>query len=100
VDGRWRRRAGRRAGARHPLDGAPPSVVVPGAAEPGRVGAWSIASGNVLAYALETVKGPAELYVVRGREPARRVTDLNGPLLAERFLAEVDSLVFKGADGL
>jgi dipeptidyl aminopeptidase/acylaminoacyl peptidase len=85
---------------RFPLDGAAPSVVVPGTAEPGRVGAWSLAPGGVLACALETLTAPAELYVKRGGEPARRVTTLNEPLLRGRTIAEVEPLVFKSAGGL
>lgn len=85
---------------RFPLDGGAPSVVAPGAAEPGRIGAWSLAAGGVLAYALETTRAPAELYVKRGSDPARRVTDLNEPLLSSRTLAEVEPLRFKSVGGL
>lgn len=85
---------------RFPLDGAAPSVVVPAAAEPGRVGAWALAPGGVLACALETLTAPAELYVKRGGEPARRVTALNEPLLRGRTIADVEPLVFKSAGGI
>lgn len=85
---------------RFPLDGAAPSVIAPDGGGPGRVGAWSTASGGVLAYALETMKAPAELYLERRGEPARQVTTLNEPLLGQRRLAQVEPFVFGSFDGL
>lgn len=81
------------------LDGAAPGVVVPGAAERGRVGSWSLAAG-LLAYALETPAAPAELYVRRGAEPPQAATSLNQRLRGTRALAEVESIVFKSFDGM
>ncbi len=84
---------------RFPVDGGEPAVVAPGASEPGRVGAWSV-GGDVLAYALETVGAPAELFVQRGGAAPVRATRLNADLLGARTLGEVEAIRFRSSDGL
>lgn len=85
---------------RFPIDDGEPAALAPGAAEPGRVASWSIARGDVLAYALETLGAPAELYLKRGNAPPVQATRLNADLLDARTLGEVESLRFKSFDGL
>ena len=85
--------------SRFGLDAAAPSVVGPSATEQGRVGSWSVATGGLLAYALETPSGPAELYVKRDSVAPRAVTAFNRALLGTKAIAEVESLAFKSFDG-
>ncbi len=77
--------------------GGPPEPVVD---EPGSMGSWSLAAEDVLAYALTGPDGPAELRLRSDGSPGRRLTDLNGALLAEREIAPVTSFTFRGVDGL
>ena len=85
---------------RFPVGGGDPAVVVPGRSEPGRVASWSLGGGALLAYALETVGAPAELYVKRGDAAPVQATRLNAELLDARALGEVESIRFRSFDGL
>ncbi|MFO7692839.1 MAG: S9 family peptidase [Vicinamibacterales bacterium] len=86
---------------RLPAAGGAAEIVAPPAGERGAVGSWSVARDGTVAFAMSTPGGPAELFI---REPGaaalRRVTDLNRELLAKRPVAQVETLAFKGPDGL
>jgi dipeptidyl aminopeptidase/acylaminoacyl peptidase len=84
---------------RFPVAGDGPSVVVPGADEPGVLRSWSVARDGRIAYAWASPEGPAELYVRSGGE-TRRLTHLNDALLHARAIAPVEAFTFPGADGL
>lgn len=84
---------------RLPIGGGPAQVVVPASGEPGRVGSWSLGK-DVLAFTLETLKSPAEQFAKQGEGPVRAVTSVNEGLLAQRTIAEVESLEFKSFDGM
>jgi len=65
----------------------------------GSLGAFSVGKG-ALAYALTTPASPAELYLAsEGGANPKLVTSLNQPLLADRQIADVESLSFTN-DGL
>ncbi|HTM31983.1 MAG TPA: S9 family peptidase [Vicinamibacterales bacterium] len=67
--------------------------------ERGSLGAFSVGKG-ALAYALTTPASPAELYLAsEGGASPQLVTSLNQPLLADRQIADVESLSFTN-DGL
>ena len=86
---------------RLPAAGGTPEIVAPPAGERGAVGSWSVAKDGTVAFAMSTPGGPAELFIREPGAPApRRVTDLNRELLASRQIAPVESLTFKGPDGL
>src|SRR5262249_30071923 len=67
-----------------------PEVVV---SERGTVGAFSMGK-SALAYAFSGPSDVAQLYVRDGAGAARRVTDLNAPVLGGKTLAEVESFTF------
>jgi dipeptidyl aminopeptidase/acylaminoacyl peptidase len=79
---------------RAPLDGAKPEAVV---SERGTVGAFSAAK-DTIAYAFTSPADLAELYVRAGGGAARRLTDLNGAVLASAPLASVESFTFISND--
>ncbi len=72
-----------------------PEVVV---AEPGTVTAFSPGRGGAVAYALSTPADLAELYLKTPAHASRRLTDLNGGVLAEKGVASVDSFTFVSND--
>lgn len=80
------------------VKGGKGNVVWPGSDESGRIGVWSRGK-DVLAFTLETMRSPAELFVKRADQPAQPVTALNRQLLADRTIAAVESLDFKSFDG-
>lgn len=84
---------------RLPSAGGAPEVVAPPAAERGTVGSWSVAKDGTVAFEMTTPGSPSELYVREAGGAARRLSDLNGGLLASRLVASVEVLPFKGADG-
>jgi dipeptidyl aminopeptidase/acylaminoacyl peptidase len=59
-----------------------------------------MAKDGTVAFAMATPGNPGELYIREPGAPARRLTDLNGDLLAARSVAPVEPLAFKSADGL
>ena len=85
---------------RLPAAGGAPEAVAPQAAERGTVGSWSVAKDGTVAFEMTTPGGPSELYVREAGAAPRKLTDLNGNLLASRRVASVEALPFKGADGL
>jgi dipeptidyl aminopeptidase/acylaminoacyl peptidase len=84
---------------RLPSAGGAPEVVAPPAAERGTVGSWSVAKDGTVAFEMTTPGSPSELYVREAGGAPRRLSDLNGGLLASRLVASVEALPFKGADG-
>jgi dipeptidyl aminopeptidase/acylaminoacyl peptidase len=85
---------------RLPAAGGAPEVVAPPAAERGTVGPWSVAKDGTVAFEMTTPGSPSELYVREAGGGLRRLSDLNGSLLASRLVASVEALAFKGADGI
>ena len=85
---------------RLPAAGGAPEAIAPLAGERGTVGAWSVAKDGTVAFAMTTPGAPSELYLREPGAAPRRLTDLNGAVLAGRARAAVESLPFKGADGL
>ncbi len=81
---------------RAPVGAGKPEAIV---AAPGSVGSFSI-GGSTLAYTMSTPSDLAQLFVAPAATPsaARRVTDLNGPVLSGRPLAEVESFTFVSND--
>jgi dipeptidyl aminopeptidase/acylaminoacyl peptidase len=71
-----------------------PEVIV---SERGSVGAFSMGK-SVLAYAFSGPSDLAQLYVRDGAAAARRVTDLNAPVLGGKTVAEVESFTFVSND--
>ena len=62
------------------------------------VGAWSVASGGTLAYALATSRDLPQLYIKTPRA-TRQLTRLNDSVLAGKAIAPVESLAFLSFDG-
>ena len=67
--------------------------------QPGRVGDISVAASGVVAYTLETVAGPAEVYLKRRAEEPQSITSLNAALLADRQVSIPESFEFRSFDG-
>lgn len=84
---------------RVPVTGGQPEVVTPAADEGGSIGSWSVAKGDMLAYALSTPSEPGELHLKQGGTAARRLTSLNQPWMGAKKIAPVESLPFKSFDG-
>jgi dipeptidyl aminopeptidase/acylaminoacyl peptidase len=80
--------------------GGPAEPLAPSPGERGRVTAWSMATNGLLAYAMVTPDGPAELFVQTPGAHARRVTALNDELRDSRQAAAVERFTFKGDGGL
>jgi dipeptidyl aminopeptidase/acylaminoacyl peptidase len=80
---------------RLPISGGQPDYVVN---EAGGVGAWSVGKNRALAYTFTTPRDAAELYYKSGTAAARKLTDLNPELLADKTLAEVESFTFVSND--
>ena len=85
---------------RLPAAGGAPEAVAPPAAERGAVGSWSVAKDGTVAFEMITPGSPSELYVREAGGAPRKLSDLNGGLLASRRIAPVEALPFKGADGI
>ncbi len=79
---------------RMPVDSGKPSLVVE---EAGSVGAWS-AYGNQVAFALATPGDLAELYLKTGDGPAKKLTDLNREVLANKRVEPVEPFTFISND--
>lgn len=82
---------------RLPVSGNKPEVVVSGWG--GRGTSWSMGGGDLLAYSTSSLKDMAQLYLRRGDE-SEQLTDLNRELLANREVADVESVTFRSFDGL
>jgi|SRR5579872_2309571 len=80
---------------RLPLAGGKPEYVL---RDPGYIGAWSVAKNGSLAYAYSSPMDAAELYYKSGSAPARKLTDLNHDLLANKTIAPVESFTFTSND--
>ena len=80
---------------RLPISGAQPEYILK---DPGFVGAWSLAKNGMLAYSFSGNTDAGELYLKSGSAAARKLTDLNHDLLADKTLAEVESFTFVSND--
>ena len=76
---------------RQRVDGGTAAPVTSG---PGRVGSWSIAGDERVAYGFSSPHDLAQLYVAEG-EGATQLTHLNDDLLNERDIAEVEAFLTK-----
>lgn len=81
---------------RVPLAGGAAESVV---AEPGAVGAWSLAADGAVAYAFTSPASPAELWLRTPAGGARALAPLNQEVLATRAIAAVESFTFPSHDG-
>ena len=79
---------------RLPVSGGAPEAVVN---ERGAVGAWSLGRDGTLAYAFQSSTHLAELYVKKGGT-TKKLTDLNGGVLAGKPIAGVESFTFVSND--
>jgi len=82
---------------RFPLSGTAPQAVVRDLG--GRGTSWSLQDGGLLAYSTATEGDLAQLYLKRGDEEPKRLTDLNRDFLATREVAPVESVTFRSFDG-
>jgi dipeptidyl aminopeptidase/acylaminoacyl peptidase len=57
------------------------------------------AAGSRLAYGLQTLSAPADLYVIDRRGPAHQVTEVNKSRLADLRLGDYEQFSFAGAGG-
>jgi dipeptidyl aminopeptidase/acylaminoacyl peptidase len=80
---------------RLPVSGGQPEYVVQ---EAGGVGGWSVGKNRAVAYAFTPPRDAAELYYKSGAAAARKLTDLNQQLLANKPIAEVESFTFVSND--
>jgi dipeptidyl aminopeptidase/acylaminoacyl peptidase len=80
---------------RLPVSGGLPEYVVQ---EAGGVGGWSVGKNRAVAYAFTPPRDAAELYYKSGAAAARKLTDLNQQLLANKPIAEVESFTFVSND--
>jgi dipeptidyl aminopeptidase/acylaminoacyl peptidase len=80
---------------RLPIGGGQPEYVVK---DPGFIGGWSVGKNGTLAYAYSSATDPAELYYKSGPATARKLTDLNHDLLANKTIAPVESFTFMSND--
>jgi dipeptidyl aminopeptidase/acylaminoacyl peptidase len=80
-------------------EGGGPEAVAPPLDRPGTIGSWSIAKGNLIAYALSTPAAHSELYLKKDGSAPQALTSLNAELLSERRIGGVEAFTFKSFDG-
>jgi dipeptidyl aminopeptidase/acylaminoacyl peptidase len=80
---------------RLPVSGGQPEYIVK---EAGGVGGWSVGKNRAVAYSFTSPRDAAELYYKSGTAAARKLTDLNQELLANKSIAEVESFTFVSND--
>ena len=80
---------------RLPIAGGQPESLVN---DIGGVGAWSVGKNKAVAYTFTTPRDAAQLYYKSGAAGARKLTDLNHELLADKSIAEVESFTFVSND--
>jgi dipeptidyl aminopeptidase/acylaminoacyl peptidase len=80
---------------RLPIAGGQPEYLVN---DIGGVGAWSVGKNKAVAYTFTTPRDAAQLYYKSGAAGARKLTDLNHELLADKSIAEVESFTFVSND--
>ncbi len=80
---------------RLPLGGGQPEYVLK---DPGYVGSWSVGKNGALAYSYTSSNDAGELYYKPGSGAARKLTDLNHELLANKTIAQVEPFTFISND--
>ncbi len=85
---------------RAPVTGGTPELLAPGTGEQASIGTWSMATGDLLAYAMTTPSSPADLYLKPAGAPFRSLTALNASLTSTKKIAPVEALAFKSFDGM
>jgi len=80
---------------RLPIGGGQPQAVIN---DRGSVGAWSVIKDNSIAYTFASPTDLAELYIKESTNAPKRVTNLNGDVLAGKQIAEVESFTFISND--
>jgi dipeptidyl aminopeptidase/acylaminoacyl peptidase len=71
----------------------------PAVAETGRVHDFSAAESRALAFTFTAVDSPAEVFVKRGGQPPRQMSQLNAELLEERDVSVSEAFEFDSFDG-
>jgi dipeptidyl aminopeptidase/acylaminoacyl peptidase len=80
---------------RSPVAGGTPQRVV---GEPGTVGAVSVGPGGQVAYAMATPNDLAQLYLLSGTGPAKKLTDLNAEALRGKDIAVTEPFTYISND--
>ncbi|MFY9574707.1 MAG: S9 family peptidase, partial [Blastocatellia bacterium] len=80
---------------RLPVAGGEPEAVIK---DRGSVGAWSVAKDNTIAYSFASPSDLAQLHIKTGSAPGKKVSGLNGQVLAGKQIAEVESFTFISND--
>jgi dipeptidyl aminopeptidase/acylaminoacyl peptidase len=80
---------------RLPLGGGQPEYIIK---DIGGVGAFSVGKNGAIAYTFTTPRDAAELYYKSGSGTARKLTDVNQELLANKSIADVESFTFVSND--
>ena len=80
---------------RLPATGGTPEYLVK---DPGFLGGWSVGKNSAVAYSFSTPTDASELYYRSGSAAARKLTDLNHEVLANKSIAEVESFTFTSND--
>jgi len=81
--------------ARVPLSGGQPEYVLK---DPGFLGGWSVGKNGLLAYAYTSPSDAGELYYKSGPVAARKLTDLNHDVLANKSIGQVEPFTFISND--
>lgn len=81
---------------RLPVSGGKPEAVL--GDDNASVGSWSMSKNGTIALTLSTAEDQAELYL-RGSGASKRLTNLNGPFLSSRKIADVERMTFLSYDG-
>jgi len=64
----------------------------------GTVGSWAVSKDGATAYTFSTPSDTTQLYLMNGQSPVKKLTDLNGQVLAGKQIAEVESFTFISND--
>jgi dipeptidyl aminopeptidase/acylaminoacyl peptidase len=80
---------------RLPVANGKPEYVVK---DPGYIAGWSVGKNGAMAYAYSSPMDATELYYKSGTTAAKKLTDLNHDLLANKTIAQVESFTFMSND--
>ena len=64
----------------------------------GTVGSWAVSKDGATAYTFSTPSDTTQLYLMNGQSPVKKLTDLNGQVLAGKQIAEAESFTFISND--
>src|SRR5262249_46958857 len=80
---------------RLPATGGQPAAMI---RDRGTVGSWAVSKDGATAYTFSTPDDTAQLYLINGRSPVKKLTDLNSQIIAGKQIAEVESFTFISND--